>query len=207
MGRRNAALISTLPLFGSRAKENAMLRRKDVKIGEDRVFVSFTILKSEARRKVKCSCENVCRFGWKNCPMCGRSLEGLEPLPMRFSAVPIQRQRPLTHPLAGFFVGWAKEAPLDGWMFPKTDSPGGRLGSPLWFKPLSRQSVYMVLRRNIEEYWPHLFRYNLATGFSELGFSEGDLMKWFGWTRYETAEHYTRLGGGARIKKMGESEA
>ncbi len=207
MGRRNAAILSSPPLFGSRASENSVLKRSDVQIGADRVFVRFRILKLHHTKKVRCSCNRLVKFGWKNCPYCGAALAGLEALPQKKVETDIERQRNMSHPLMPFFLRWANEVPLEGVLFPKSTIPGifGIDTKPQWEKALSRQSIYMIVRRNLEDYWPHLFRHNLATGFSRVGFSESDLMKWFGWTRYETAERYTRLGGGARIKSMGES--
>jgi integrase len=204
LGRRNAALISTLPLFGSRARENTMLKKEHVEIGDSSFFVTFSILKLHSIKKVRCTkCGKVSRLGWTFCPVCGSSLEGLKLLPYKEAQTDVTRQRSFSHPLAGYFVDWVKEVPPGAWIFP---SSGANL-EPQWDKPLSRQGVYMVVRRNMVDYWPHLFRHNLATGFSKLGYTENDLMKWFGWTRYETAVRYTRLGGGARIKSMGESTA
>lgn len=210
MGQRNAAIISALPLFGSRSEENAALKRNQVHIGSDTIFVTFSILKLHHAKLVQCSsCQKVGRFGWKRCPYCGESLEGLPALPQRKDQTDIERQRKVTHPLAPFFLKWVEQVPLDGFLFPKSSIPGifGIDSVPQWGRPLSRQSIYMVVRKHLSDYWPHLFRHNLATGFSRVGYSEGDLMKWFGWTRYETAERYTRLGGGARIKSMGASDA
>jgi integrase len=207
MGRRDAAIISTLPLFGSRAKENAVLRRNEVEIGAGVVFVTFSILKLHHTKRVRCQCQRVVKFGWKHCPHCGESLKGIEPLPQKADQTDIKRQRKTDHPLMPFFLRWVEEVPLNGVLFPKSTLPGvfGIDTRPQWDIPLSRQGIYKVVRNHLSDYWPHLFRHNLATGFSSVGFSEGDLMKWFGWTRYETAERYTRLGGGARIKSMGES--
>lgn len=207
MGRRDAAILSTIPMFGSRASENRTLKRSQVQIGDDTVFVTFSILKLHHSKKVKCSCSKVVRFGWNNCPFCGGSLKGLTPIPFKEPQTDIERQRKKNHPLMPFFVDWVEEVPLDGVLFPKSTIPGifGIDTKPQWEKALSRQGIYMIVRKHLGDYWPHLFRHNLATGFSRVGFSEGDLMKWFGWTRYETAERYTRLGGGARIKSMGES--
>ena len=207
MGRRDAAILSSPALFGSRASENAVLKRNQVQIGGDRVFVTFTILKLHHNKKVRCLCQRLAKFGWNNCPHCGGSLSGIPPLPQKEEQTDIERQRKTNHPLMPFFIKWVEEVPLDGVLFPKSSIPGifGIDVKPQWERALSRQGIYMIVRKHLNDYWPHLFRHNLATGFSRVGFSETDLMKWFGWTRYETAERYTRLGGGARIKSMGES--
>lgn len=209
MGQRDAAVLAAIPLFGSRAKEYSNLKRNQVHIGAETVFVTFSILKLHRSKRVRCVCQKVGKFGWKNCPHCGASLEGLPALPQKLEQTDIERQRKTTHPLMPYFLKWVELVPLDGHLFPRSSIPGifGVDSAPQWDRPLSRQGIYMVVRKHLSDYWPHLFRHNLATGFSRIGFSEGDLMKWFGWTRYETAERYTRLGGGARIKSMGESDA
>lgn len=207
MGKRDAAIIATTAMFGNRASENAILRRQHLEIGRDVIFVAFSILKIHHSKKVRCSCGKYAKFGWNNCPHCGHSLEGLEPLQSKEPQTVIEKQRNKNHPLAKFLIQWLDEVPADAWVFPKSSMPGifGIESQPTWDERLSRQAVYNIIKKHTGNCWPHLFRHSLATGFARVGFSENDLMKWFGWTRYETAERYTRLGGGARIKSMGES--
>jgi len=51
--------------------------------------------------------------------------------------------------------------------------------------------------------WQHWFRSQRASQLrSEYGFSEADLMEFFGWLDYGTALHYSRLGASNLAKKM-----
>lgn len=51
--------------------------------------------------------------------------------------------------------------------------------------------------------WQHWFRSQRASQLrSEYGFTEADLMEFFGWLDYKTALHYSRLGATNLAKKM-----
>jgi len=51
--------------------------------------------------------------------------------------------------------------------------------------------------------WQHWFRAQRASELrSDYGFTEADLMEYFGWLDYNTALHYSRLGASNLAKKM-----
>jgi integrase len=213
---RNSAMVAMDATFGKRAGEVTSLRRSDVWIEGDELVVQFMITKVAKPPRKRCTCGRVNKNSWGFCVKCGASLEDAEKIPsVKVNSTRVKRRR-LDYPLVGFILKWWKEVPeveageAANFIFPPTSSPGifhTDTSLPLWDKHVTRRTPWQVLHDWASDFWPHLLRHTLATKFSGQGYSEFDLMDWFDWTRYETAKRYVQLGGGERIKKMGQSMA
>jgi hypothetical protein len=74
-----------------------------------------------------------------------------------------------------------------------------RLGLNIPFRDKNTQEILS----DTIHLWQHWFRSERASQLrSEYGFSEADLMEFFGWLDYKTALHYGRLGASNLAKKM-----
>ena len=50
--------------------------------------------------------------------------------------------------------------------------------------------VYLMVKATNSNGWIHLFRHTRAERFRELGYSDSELMAWFGWVDARTPSHY-----------------
>lgn len=214
MSERDAALVAMIATFGKRAGENTSLRKKDVWTEGDRLFVRFTVSKITRPPRKRCVCGNINKSRWKFCSACGSLLSMAEELPQQRTNRIAVKSRVLAYPLVGFVTSWHKKVPQEeAFLFPPCQVPGffGQESEPNWQRPLDRRAAGNILAKyerilqTGQHVWAHLFRHLLATKFSEEGYDEFDLMDWFDWSRYETAKRYVKLGGGKRIKRMGET--
>lgn len=213
---RNAALVAMDATFGKRAGEVTSLRKSDVWVEGSELVVQFTITKITKPPRLRCNCGRMNKNSWKFCAECGLSLTDAERVePVKVNSIRVKRRR-IDYPLVPFILKWREQVPdvepgeKAKFIFPPSSSPGifhSASSSPLWDKHVSRRTPWQVLNKWAKDYWPHLLRHGLATRFAGQGASEFDLMDWFDWTRYETAKRYIQLGGGERIKKMGQSMA
>jgi integrase len=207
---RNSAIVATDGTFGKRAGEVVSLKKSDVWIEGDEIVVQFTVTKIKKPPRKKCECGRMNKKSWEFCTKCGKSLAEAEVVPsVKVNTTRVKRRR-LDYPLLKFLVEWWGKVPNDAYLFPPSSAPGlfhAETSLPLWDKHLTRRTPWQVLHKWAKDCWPHLLRHTLATKYSGAGFSEFDLMDWFDWTRYETAHRYTQLGGGKRVKEMGQSMA
>ena len=54
----------------------------------------------------------------------------------------------------------------------------------------SSHHIYMMIKRCNPNVWIHLFRHTRAEKFRALGYSDAELMSWFGWLDPRTPSHY-----------------
>ena len=203
MGKRDAAIIALPAMFGRRRGEIRVVRRSDVKIAEDRLYITFSVLKSHVPPKALCPSGHPCKLAWKVCPECGalvKNLDGSRPQGVKVGEPDNEltlatNQRLATHPLAKFLLTWVNEVPEAGYLCAKSPYSGifSIPDAPLWDIPLSGSGITNIIRKHTEGLWPHLFRHNLATSFSEIGFDAYDLLQLFIWRRYDTAKKYVEL--------------
>jgi integrase len=64
--------------------------------------------------------------------------------------------------------------------------------------------VYMMIKKLNPNVWIHLFRHTRAERFRALGYSDAELMSWFGWTDPRTPAHYVHPST-KTIEDMGRS--
>ena len=65
-------------------------------------------------------------------------------------------------------------------------------------------AIYMMIKRLNPNVWIHLFRHTRAEKFRAAGYSDAELMAWFGWMDPRTASHYTHPST-KTIEDMGRS--
>jgi hypothetical protein len=223
MADRDAAVIGMVASFGKRAGENVTLTKRDLWQDQGRVFVRFTVTKVAKPVRKRCSCGIVNKASWSYCRGCGASLATAEIVPSQKVNRIRVKSRVETYPMLSFILKWWQQIPdvpayigLEAqpmWAFPPARYQGFLAASspPDWSRHLDRRGPGNILSHYEKKYglavhwWPHLFRHVLSVKFAEAGNDEFDLMDWFDWERYETAKRYTKLGGGRRIKRMGDS--
>jgi len=209
MGKRNSAGISLLALFGKREGEVVALRSRDVDFDYDaeQLRVRFYVLKQHKIPYKNCNCGSKNRAKWGYCKTCGSPLANLPTIVPPQDREQREKIRPLKYPLVKYIESWWKDIPgNDDWILPVNGQFNflGPSEFPDYSKHISGDGLYQILKREAEQWWPHLFRHVLATRFAEAERSEFDLMEWFDWTSYETARRYVRLGAGKRIIEMGK---
>lgn len=52
-------------------------------------------------------------------------------------------------------------------------------------------NIYVMIKKLNPNIWIHLFRHTRAEKFRAAGYSDAELMSWFGWTDPRTPAHYT----------------
>ena len=79
-------------------------------------------------------------------------------------------------------------------------------GEYIWFYAnnfeTSRHKVYLMIKKLNPEGWIHLFRHTRAERFREKGYSDAELMAWFGWINPNTPRKYTHPSN-KTIEEMG----
>jgi integrase len=70
---------------------------------------------------------------------------------------------------------------------------------------MSRQRAYKIIKALNADIYPHWFRHSLATQLAEEGIDAWQLMNWFDWDRFSTANRYVS-GTSAMTRDISERE-
>lgn len=172
-------LIALMWLFGKRITETLRLKRKDIWVDEEWLYVRFRVLKKRSRKS--------------------------EPIPvLRLKKITLDNPyvpyvtryiNTITNDDAWLFPGRKRKREFDvPWTNPETnevivyhyvDEDVGRMG---------KEHAWRIMKGLSKSVWNHLFRTSLATTMAEFEATEEHLMNWFDWDKYETAHGYVKAG-------------
>jgi integrase len=162
-------LIALLWLFGKRISEVIALKRKDIYVKNDMLYVRFTVLKKKKiglrrDREVKPWLETIKKQYLKNIT--------------------------LEHSFTKYVLQYIEEP-----RFYKEEGYKKTLNEEaLLFPGMYRTKAWRYIKHLDPKAWLHLFRESLATTWAEEGSTEEDLMHWFDWDRISTAHEYVKRG-------------
>ena len=177
-GKMIQCLIALLWLFGKRISETIRLRRKDIWVDDNYLYVRFRVLKKKSRKAKPKLESRIKKITLKN----------------PYVVYVLQYIKSIKNPNAYVFPGNTRPKIVTV----KRKLPNGTIKTYQYeYKEgghISREYAYRLLKELNPDVWCHLFRESVATLWAEHGATEEKLMHWFDWDRADTAHKYVKRG-------------
>ena len=169
-----ACLIALAWMFGKRVSEYVRLKRGDVWIEKNYLFVKFILSKKKGLRKPA--------------------------VPKRYLKKITGEHLGVQYVLD--YLTLTEDRSESEWLFPANSKMRFRIvkmkGKTYTYQieggHIHVDTALYHLKKLSKNVWWHLFRESLATKMAERGATEEDLMHWFDWDRVDTAHEYVKRG-------------
>lgn len=195
---RDKALIATNWIFFSRGGEVLRLRRKDVNIYDNTLYVTFLISKKKKRFKYCPECETRNALKSNYCRNCKQDLTGVEPVAEGQEKV-MTKRKTLKHSLTSHAAEWIKAYDE------QSENPELYLFPPLrvYFRTakfdfencMTIQNFDRILQRLDPTMTSCLFRYGGSEKYLKLGYTPYELKEIGGWESSRMPEVYAERKG------------
>ena len=168
-------LIALLWLFGKRITENLKLKREDIEIHDNNLYVHFFVLKKKRQKAAVIPHRKLKRMTLEN-PYVKYVLQYIETI--------VNPGAPLFPGRSRHQIVTVKNKELEKtYVYDQKHKPR-----------MSRQHAYRILKGLDPKAWLHLFRHSVATEMAERGATQQELKDWFDWSRSATADKYVEGG-------------
>lgn len=201
MKSRDKAIISTIWIFFKRANEVLKLKRKDIKLTQTQLFVTFTISKKQKRYKICLECGE--RNGYRSnyCKKCSANLQEVDVLVDSNPRI-VTKKKTLAHKLAKHIQEWYTNLhelnanDPESWFFPalRVVFSNGYfdLHSP---RPMTVQNFNRILQRLDPTLTSSMFRYGGTEKYLLLGYTPRELKEIGDWSSSYMPEIYAEKKG------------